>query len=59
MSDVDVLHNCTVQCSIIIVNGADPVKGAVCHPGPLDQTAQAHVHAENGATGKTVLHIAG
>jgi NADPH:quinone reductase-like Zn-dependent oxidoreductase len=26
---------------------------------PLDQAAQAHVHAENGATGKTVLHIAG
>jgi NADPH:quinone reductase-like Zn-dependent oxidoreductase len=26
---------------------------------PLDQAAQAHVHAENGATGKTVLHITG
>jgi NADPH:quinone reductase-like Zn-dependent oxidoreductase len=25
---------------------------------PLDQAAQAHAHAENGATGKTVLHIA-
>ena len=26
---------------------------------PLDQAAQAHAYAENGATGKTVLHIAG
>jgi hypothetical protein len=25
---------------------------------PLDQAAQAHAHAENGATGKTVLRIA-
>jgi len=25
---------------------------------PLDQAAQAHAYAENGATGKTVLHIA-
>jgi len=26
---------------------------------PLGQAAQAHDHAENGATGKTVLRIAG
>ena len=26
---------------------------------PLEQAARAHAHTENGAVGKTVLHIAG